>query len=344
MDARELERVAGELAASAGLHVTAAPEAVPSARNNRGYRLETCERPLFVKVFYRGDDDERDRLGAEVAFARFAWTHGVRALPEPVAADAAHGVALSAFVDGRRLEPAEIDAARVDEALSFVEAINAHRTDPEAVRLPDASEARFSIAGHLALVEQRIARLDRIAPGDGVDGEAAAWVADELRPAWGRVNAAVLAGAGEAGLAAGAELTAGQRCLSPSDFGFHNALVDRDGRLVFHDFEYAGRDDPAKLVSDFFCQPEVPVPADQADRFADRLAAALALDAGQRARMTLLAPVFRIKWCCIILNEFVATDRRRRQFAGDEEVGDERKREQLGKARRMLASARDRDS
>ena len=48
--------------------------------------------------------------------------------------------------------------------------------------------------------------------------------------------------------------------LSPSDFGFHNALLGPDGKLCFIDFEYAGWDDPAKLICDFFCQPQTPVP------------------------------------------------------------------------------------
>ena len=58
------------------------------------------------------------------------------------------------------------------------------------------------------------------------------------------------------------------RCVSPSDFGFHNALREPSGRLRFIDFEYAGWDDPAKLVCDFFCQPAVPAPAGAFDRFA----------------------------------------------------------------------------
>ena len=41
------------------------------------------------------------------------------------------------------------------------------------------------------------------------------------------------------------------KCLSPSDFGFHNVIVEKDKILRFIDFEYAGWDDPAKMVSDF---------------------------------------------------------------------------------------------
>ena len=58
--------------------------------------------------------------------------------------------------------------------------------------------------------------------------------------------------------------------MSPSDFGFHNALATPGGRLVFIDFEYAGWDDPAKLANDFFCQPAVPVDARFYDDFVAR--------------------------------------------------------------------------
>ncbi len=40
--------------------------------------------------------------------------------------------------------------------------------------------------------------------------------------------------------------------VSPSDFGFHNALLDDGGAISFLDFEYSGRDDPAKLDLRFF--------------------------------------------------------------------------------------------
>ena len=52
-----------------------------------------------------------------------------------------------------------------------------------------------------------------------------------------------------------AELPVEQRTLSPSDFGFHNALRRPDGRVVFLDLEYFGWDDPAKMISDFLLHP-----------------------------------------------------------------------------------------
>jgi hypothetical protein len=110
-------------------------------------------------------------------------------------------------------------------------------------------------------------------------------------------------------------MSLGAQILSPSDFGFHNTLV-QDGRLSFVDFEYAGWDDAAKLACDFICQPELPVTAAQGEQFVAELQAALpGLDA-LAERVAQLLPVHRLKWCCILLNEFRPEFRQRRAHAG----------------------------
>jgi hypothetical protein len=124
------------------------------------------------------------------------------------------------------------------------------------------------------------------------------------------------------------------RCLSPSDFGFHNALLTADG-LKFFDFEYAGWDDPAKLCCDFFCQPQLPVALTHWELFVNGLAVALgAKDLPARAR--LLVPAYQIKWCCIMLNEFLRGEQSRREFALGGGAAEERKRIQLDKAQAAL--------
>ena len=138
-------------------------------------------------------------------------------------------------------------------------------------------------------------------------------VAETLVPAWTAVKARLSDNARAAGLSMEQTLTGGECCLSPSDFGFHNALADAGGTVTFLDFEYAGRDDPAKLVSDFFCQPEIPVPIRYHAAFIARLG--LGLDAAGRARCRILLDAYRIKWTCIILNDFLPIGAARRAFA-----------------------------
>jgi len=54
-------------------------------------------------------------------------------------------------------------------------------------------------------------------------------------------------------------------------------------------------------------------------------------------RARLLFPVFQMKWCCIVLNDFLPDSLARRRFADARLDEGERKAVQLEKARRMLA-------
>ena len=320
-----------ELLAANGLPPALSVERLPGGGNNRVYRVETASCPLLLKEYFRHPADPRDRLGAEQAFSRFAWDHGIRALPQPLGCDREAGLGLYEFIAGRKLAPGEVTAAHVDAAAAFFADVNRHRGDPAAAALPLASEACFSLAEHLACVDRRLHRLATIEPESDHHRHAAALVAERLLPAWDRVRSAVVAGS----LPLEAPLAADARVISPSDFGFHNCLATPAG-LKFIDFEYAGRDDPAKAVCDFFCQPAVPVPREHLERFL-ATAAAAAGDAGLRDRVALLLPVYELKWCCIMLNEFLPVGDDRRAFARSNERLETRRLNQLRKVEAVLA-------
>lgn len=306
--------LARPLAASAGLGEPRAAVRLAGGRNNQVYRFETeAGRLVVLKRYFRDQRDKRDRLRAEWDFLTAAWSRGIRCVPEPLACDAATHAALYGFVEGRKLGATELTPAHVDAALDFVLALNA----PPRAELAPASEACFSLAEHVATVERRVARLAALDPEAPLASEAQWLVSSRLRPAWERAKSRLVADAAAAGLAMDERLSQSDCCLSPSDFGFHNALIDEAGRLSFVDFEYAGRDDPAKLVSDFFCQPDIPVPGDYHAAFVARLAEGLRLDERGRARCRMLLDAYRVKWACIILNDFLPLGDARRAFADD---------------------------
>jgi hypothetical protein len=49
-----------------------------------------------------------------------------------------------------------------------------------------------------------------------------------------------------------------------------------------------------------------------------------------------LLPAYRMKWCCILLNEFLPVGGARRKFASEECDPEERKADQLKKAKAAL--------
>lgn len=104
--------------------------------------------------------------------------------------------------------------------------------------------------------------------------------------------------------------------------------------MKFFDFEYAGWDDPAKLVCDFFCQLAVPVPFTYWREFLGVLQKARGWNSLVEKRAKILLSVYRIKWCCIALNDFLAPEAARRNFSAGG-AGD-RRSAQLVKAQGCL--------
>jgi len=299
-------------------------------RNNRVYRVETSRGPALLKRYFREPTDPRDRLAHEYGFLQACQQSGVDGVPRALAWDPTGGTALYEFVEGAR--PAGLGEVELREAGDFIAELNAKRRGPAFCALPAAAEACFSLSEHIRSVDLRMDRLESMEEASELDRAAKTWVQAELTPAWRRIRG---------GLQRASEmdqvLPAGKRIVSPSDFGIHNSLRNREGRLVFLDFEYAGWDDPAKLVCDFANQPDRPLSAEESGAFVRRLLSWMGEEEFWRSRFRALAPLHQIKWTCIVLNDFLPLGRSRRRFQENGEMEIVRKERQWGKAKLMLS-------
>ncbi|MDP6442633.1 MAG: aminoglycoside phosphotransferase family protein [Pirellulaceae bacterium] len=278
-------------------------------RNNRVYCAVVGERRVAVKEYFHHPSDSRDRLESEYSFCRFADAIGLSAAPTPLARDSDNYVGVYEWVAGRKLAGQKIGADHVRQAAQFVADLNEPRHRPHANNLPAASEACFSIRSHWERVARRVARLTAFEPPSsaGVHHDMRRWVATALEPV-------ILRFEEDTRPEDDAEIPGDERLISPSDFGFHNCLERDDSTLAFLDFEYAGWDDPAKMVCDFFCQIEEPVSRDYMDELLTISCRHTADVDALRARVKRLLPLYVAKWCCIALNEFLPPGAARRQF------------------------------
>lgn len=293
--------------------------------NNHVLLAETADRTFLVKQYFQHPDDPRNRFETERAFYTFLWGANLRAVPEPIAWYPEERLALLEYVRGEKPAAATLDL--VQESIGFLIQINRERDAAAASSLPLASEACFSVAEHLATVDRRIERLGKIVPESSRHEAAIAFVQERLAPGWvalRRETERAVAGTDRT-------LAESERCISPSDFGFHNTIRSGDGRLRFFDFEYAGWDDPAKTVCDFFCQPAVPVPNEWLPAVLDQIHGAFG-GPELAARVTLLLPVYQTKWCCIMLNDFLPAGNQRRAFSNPDVRDESRWDKQLEKA------------
>ena len=314
-----------------------APQPMQGGANNRVYRLPLADgTAVLAKQYFQHAGDRRDRFASERAFYAYAGASQLAQVPAAIGWDENERLGLFSFIAGQRVTT--VEASHLEAALDFVSALNQHRQRPEAGALPAAAEACFSIDAHLDAIQSRIERLHRLPAQDALDSEARSFVEHDLLPAWQAIGAQVRAHFDQP--ARIRECPPAERCISPSDFGFHNAIVQPAGRIVFVDFEYAGWDDPAKLVADFFCQPDVPVPLRHFEQFVAALAAALRLPDHDAfaARCRALLPVYQIKWAGILLADFTTVGRDRRIFSLGEVAAVARRQRQLARARTVLGN------
>lgn len=303
-------------------------------RNSQVFRLDMADgRTMALKAYFRQAGDTRDRLGTEFGALSFLWEQGLRCVPQPLAFDTEAGLGLFEFIEGiQQMVPSDAD---VDAAWRFLVSLKTLSTLPSAQDLPTASEAHFSLQAVAEHIEARLDRLRAVDPALALASGLGAFLDSELIPAWRALLADCQQGCARAGISFEEPLPQALRTLSPSDFGFHNALK-RQGAMVFLDFEYFGWDDPAKMLADFLLHPGMELPLAQRQRFATGLLEHMELeDLAPRTRLCF--PLFGIKWCLILLNEFLKGPLDRRTFADPGgHSAEERQAQQLGKARQKL--------
>jgi hypothetical protein len=258
-----------------------------------------------VVKFYRHDPgDARDRLATEFGGLEFLWQNGVRAIPRAIAADRDRNCAIYEYLAGDVPDVTTVGVNEIAASVDLLSDLKGLRGRPGSAALPAASEACFSLEAIAHSVTGRVERLRTIDRGG--DGHLLhRWLAETLDPLCAEVLAWCRSTAAKVHVVFDRELAAGGRTLSPSDFGFHNAIRRPDGSLAFVDFEYFGWDDPAKTLVDFVLHPGMMLPPDLAHTFAARFLSAFA-DIEQLAdRARLVYPLFGLKWCTIVLNDFL---------------------------------------
>ena len=276
--------------------------------NNHVLLGQAGDRIFLVKQYFQHPDDPRNRFETERAFYTFLWNANIRSIPEPMAWYPEEWFAVLEYMEGEK--PAAATPELVREAIDFLVEINHQRKASSARSLPPASEACFNLAEHLSIVDRRIERLGKIVPESSLHEGAIKFVRERLAPAW----TALRENTERVMPVKNRTLAQNERCISPSDFGFHNTIRSPDGRLRFFDFEYAGWDDPAKTLCDFFCQPAVPVPNEWLSIVLGPIRGAFGGD-DLEERIRMLLPVYQTKWCCIMLNDFLPSGNQRRAFS-----------------------------
>jgi len=319
-----------------------AVELLGGGRNSQVYRL-TCAglRQYLAKIYFRHEEDQRDRLEVELSSLQFLWRNGVTCVPQPIAVDRELACVVYEFIEGRRIPSAEVTESDIDDAVQFLVRLEGLKRQEGSRQLALASEVCFSIAAIVDNIHQRMDRLFACRDEGTIYRALGRFLRSDFLPAFGEIVRWCQSQLDKSGVDFTTELEFEERTLSPSDFGFHNALRRTDNRIVYLDFEYFGWDDPAKMVSDFLLHPAMELDDVLKRRFAENIVGRWQNARRLARRIEIVYPLFGLKWCLILLNEFVPEHLLRRGFASGGDLRRcELQEEQLRKAKRMLERVR----
>ncbi len=313
--------------------------------NNRLFRLRTASGALYaLKRYLQQPGDPRDRFGVETGAVGFLNDQAVTGVPRLLARDRPSATALYEWIDGQPVHSP--GAVEIDTLLELIRNLKKVGASPASGLQPPASAACFSATALLRQIEQRQHRLQ---PVLAAEPSLRQFIRTRFTPRLAQWRQRAEHRYARLGIDPDTPVPKPHRTLSPSDFGFHNALAARDGRLVFLDFEYFGWDDPVKMGNDLLLHPGMNLAENRTgpDRPAERLLRGLedifADSFFFSQRLRILFPLFALCWCLILLNEFIPDRWARRAAAKGLDVNDvdewqRVKRQQLEKSQRLLSN------
>lgn len=299
--------------------------------NSTVYRLQTENNIYLAKRYIKRPHDSRDRFRTEFEGLSFLWRNGLRNIPEPICSDSDNNIAIYRFIPGEKIKTEEISKDDVILAADFINSMHEMNSAPGATLQPVASEACFSMQAYMECMDERLERLLSIDSGAAEFKNLNQFLINDINPFYDRIRNFVKDEAGRLDYDMSRQLKRSRMILSQSDFGFHNAIKSVNGSLYFLDFEYYGWDDPAKLISDFYLQPEIPLPVKYRELFFERVYGILGEDNNLQKRLPMVFLILSLKWSLIILNIFTRT--------GDSDYDNETYGTQLQKARDKLAES-----
>lgn len=285
----DLER---RLAAERGWRIARWTE-LDAGRNNRLFRLDRDGGPPLLGKFY--GSNPWGGLRREFATLAFLGARRFPGVPRAHLRSDAFTYAVYSFEPGVAVAPADFTDAALVAAAAFAADLHAFGPEPGASALPPTIEFCGSPADQRGIIARRLGGFLAFATGPTAPAEVRALCrAIDLRAEVDRLIARASADLAPADLARALPREAWR--LNTADFGPHNILVRPDGLTVV-DFEWAGWDDPARLVMGFVSHPASAglTPAGRAT-FLRAYARARALAPDEVARFERVGALYDVEW------------------------------------------------
>ena len=264
---------------------------IHSGINSTVYEVAYEKNPLILKIY--PNDGFHDRLKAELDALNLLARNGFTNIPSVVKSDKKLSLALQKKIIGKtNLEPT---LSMVGECVRFINDIQELKQTAESKNIGIAKDACFSIEQTLDKIETRRATFNTIN-----NQNLKKFLTEQFDPLHLLIKENVYSK--YALSERRTEIDTISWVLSPSDFGFHNIIIDREQRLNFIDFEYFGWDDPVKLLVDFIFHPGFKLSMKGQRIWVESSLTSYAK--GFEKRFVATWPLYGLLWILVVLNLF----------------------------------------
>lgn len=299
--------------------------------NSRIYQLVLANgEKCALKIYPDRQPDNRARLETEFSAATILERNGFSVMKALVKNDDMNWAVYS-WIDGTVIESP--DEAFISKSADFIRRLK--KLSSESGQFADFPEASESCLSGEEIVRQIKGRLTKLQAADSA--ELSRFLTDEFLPAFQSMTEYARAGCGKL---FEQTLSSSFFVPSPSDFGAHNAIKNIAGETIYIDFEYFGWDDPAKLVSDFYWHPAMNLSDELRSKWIEDTKDIFEDDLSFSKRLRAYLPLIGLRWCLILLNEFLPDRLQQRIHADQAKASDSKDilSVQLNKSQHLLNS------
>lgn len=292
---QQVKDIASSLCGTAALNIFP----IDGGRNSRIYRVEK-DGQIFALKFFRPDKEGKmERFEAETAALFLFAESGIGSTPRLVETDRENNCVLMEWIEGERLDL--YGAQEVMTLVSFIQSVHDITRKGFGREIRHATEACLN---GREIIRQIKLRLDRLEESQRTYPQLRKFIDCEFIPVFNEISGWSQKRYQDLGLSFSENISPEQQTLSVVDFGFHNILRKKN-TLYFLDFEFFGWDDPVKLVADTLQHPAMTLDDEQKQILFLGLAKIYGEDEMFLVRLNSLFPLFGLKWCMIMLNQFL---------------------------------------
>lgn len=269
--------------------------------NSKVYKISFTDEPaVALKRYSEAPVYDRDRLGVEVGACRLLRDHGIHQVPAIIHEDKFNQIGIFEWIEGDPLH--NPTSENLLQLLRFVAELNKLKESTVTERLPYATEACLSGQEICRQIKIRRDRLDQLKIESTGLSFFLESIFDPLFPRvtdWAKRHWPQNQSFDEV-------LPVEHQTLSPSDLGFHNAIIEGSGTLRVIDLEYFGWDDPVKMASDFWWHPGMVLDHQLRRRWITEVTDIFHQDETFGTRLRAAHPLYGLRWAMIVLKPFLS--------------------------------------